>query len=149
MSGLEIIGPILAGIGSIGSGVAGMAAANQEAKQMKAQAKEEVAASQREATEKRREGALVMSAQQARAAASGAGAGTDAPSIVRLMTDTAGQAEYNAGTVRYGGEQRAQGLLQAARNRKATGAANLFGSVLGGFGEMASGFSKYKRRSAY
>lgn len=149
MSGLEIIGPILAGIGSIGSGVAGVAAANQEAKQMRAQAAEEVAAGQREATEKRREGALVNSAIQARAAASGAGAGMEAPSIVRMMTDTAGQGEYNAQTIRYGSESRAAGLRQAARNRKATAGANLFGSVLDGFGSMAGGFAKYRRRPAY
>lgn len=153
MAALPLIGPLIGAMsssaiapaitagGTLLSGVAGAAAANNEAKQMEAKGKEEFAASQREAQEKRREAALVQSRQQAVAAASGAGAGMDAPTIVKLMTDTAGQGEFNAQTVRYGGENRRNALFAAASNRRASGRASLLGSVFSSFGTLAKGMA--------
>ncbi|MFA7308414.1 MAG: hypothetical protein WC026_17285, partial [Hyphomicrobium sp.] len=109
--------------------------------QLEEKGKEELAASQRDAIQKRREGALINSRQQALAAASGAGAGSDAPTIVKLMTDTAGQAEYNAQVDLYGGKSRKEGLFNAAANRRREGKASLLGSVLGGFGGFAKAWS--------
>lgn len=143
MSGLELlplIGAAISGVGTIASGVAANNAAQSEALQLEAKGKEELAASQREADVKRREGALINSRQQALAAASGAGAGMDAPTIVKLMTDTAGGAELNAQTDLYGGKQRKAGLFDAAANRRREGRASLLGSVLGGFGGFAKAF---------
>lgn len=147
-SGLSL-GSVLGGIGSlvsaggtIASGVAAKNAADFEAQQMEMKAQEERAAAQREAQEKKREGALVMSRQQALAAASGAGAGLDAPTIVKLMTGTASQTEYNAGSVLYGGESRARGLVDSAKGRRLSGKASLLGSTIGAFGEAASGLGK-------
>lgn len=147
MSGFELLAAASAGlglVGSIASGVAADNAAQFEAAQMEAKGKEEFAAAQREAQAKRREGALVNSRAQALAAASGAGAGTDAPTIVKLMSDTTGEAAYNASTVMYGGEQRKRGLFDSARGRRAEGRASLLGGILGGVGQFAGGLAKAK-----
>lgn len=141
MSGLELIGALVSGVGTIAQGVASNNAAKFEAQQMDMKAKEERAASQREAGQDRKEAQLAMSRQQALAAASGGGAGSDAPTIVKLMADTAGQGELNAQTRMYGGEQRARGLIDSAKARRMSGKASLLGSVVGGFGQAAKGIS--------
>lgn len=143
MSGFEIlagIGTALSAGGMVLGGVADKRAADFEAAQLRSRAKEEVAASQRDAIAKRREGSIINSRAQALAAASGGGAGYDAPTIVKLMSDTAGEAEYNAGTSMYGGYSRAAGLRDQARARKMSGRASLLGSTIGAFGTAASGF---------
>ena len=141
MAALPLIGAAISGIGTILGGIAANNAAQSEAMQLEEKGKEELAASQRDAEVKRREGALINSRQQALAAASGAGAGSDAPTIVKLMTDTAGQAEYNAQVDLYGGKSRKEGLFNAAANRRREGKASLLGSVLGGFGGFAKAWS--------
>ncbi|MER9176670.1 hypothetical protein NKH72_24215 [Mesorhizobium sp. M0955] len=144
MSGFELIAALGAGISGIGTIAAGAAeknAADFEAQQLDMKAKEETAAAQRDAMDKRHEGAIINSRSQALAAASGAGAGTDSPTIVKLMRDTAGQAEYNAGTSMYGGYSRAAGLRDSARGRRASGQASLLGSVFSGFGGAAKGIA--------
>ena len=136
------LGALISAGGTIASGVSANRSAQYEAQQLEMKSAEERAASQREAQQKRREGELVMSRQQALAAASGAGAGVDAPTIVKLMTDTAKESEYNAQTVQYGGESRARGLLDSAKARRVSGRSSLMGSVIGGFGEGASGLGR-------
>lgn len=138
----SVVGTGVSALGAIQQGRAAQAAADYEAKQMGIKGAEERAAAGREAQMKRKEGELALSRQQALAAASGAGAGTDAPTIVKLMSDTAGQSAYNAGVVNYGGESRAQGLFDSARGRRASGKASYLGSVIGGFGQAASGLGK-------
>jgi hypothetical protein len=142
MSGLELIAALgtgLSTVGTIAGGVAEKNSADFEAQQMDMKAKEEVAASQRDALAKRKEGAVINSRAQALAAASGGGAGTDAPTIVKLMSDTAGEADYNAQTSMYGGYSRAAGLRDSAKGRRASGKASLLGSVFAGFGQAAKG----------
>jgi hypothetical protein len=141
---LSGLGTAASAIGTIGAGTAAKNAAEYEAKQMEIKGAEERAAAQRDAQQKRREGQLVQSRQQALAAASGAGAGFDAPTIVKMMTDTAGESEYNAQTAMYGGLSRATGLMDSARGRRAAGKASFLGSVIGGFGSAASGFAKLR-----
>jgi len=143
MSGLELIGALVSGFGMVASGVAADRSARQDALNMEAAGKEEMAASQREAEVKRRESRLVNSRAQAVAAASGAGAGADAPTIVKLMSQTASEGEYNAGSVMFGGQSRQRGLLQGAASRRAEGRASLLGSALGGFGTAAKGIASY------
>lgn len=137
---LKAAGAIVSGVGTIASGVAANRNAQFEAQQLDMKAKEETAAAQRDAQEKRREGALLNSRAQAVAAASGGGAGLDAPTIVKIMGNTASRAEYNAQTATYGGLSRAAGLRDQARGRRAEGKASLLGSVFGGFGQAAKGF---------
>lgn len=136
------IGTGISALGAIQQGRAAEAAAEFEAKQLEQKSAEERAAAQREAFMRRREGQLVMSRQQALAAASGAGAGTDAPTIVRLMTETAGAADYGARTSLYGGESRSRSLVAAARGRRASGRASLLGSYGSAFGQAARGFGR-------
>jgi hypothetical protein len=147
MSGIELIGALITGIGTVASGVASDRAARQDALNMEAAGKEEVAASQRDAIAKRREGQLINSRAQAIAAASGAGAGTDAPTIVQLMGKTAGEAEYNAQSALFGGFSRQSGLKQGAAARRAEGKASLLGSIFSGFGTVAKGYSSYSGTS--
>ena len=142
MAALAAIGSLVGAFGTVASGVAANRAAQQDALNMEAQGKEEMAASQREAEMKRREGRLVNSRAQALAAASGAGAGTDAPTIVKLMTQTSGESEFNAQSALFGGRSRQAGLKQGAKARRAEGKASLLGSVFSGFGSAASGIGK-------
>lgn len=152
MSGIELLmaaGTAISAAGGIASGVASKRSADYEAAQMEQRAKEEVAASQRDAIGKRREGAILNSRAQALAAASGAGAGTDAPTIVKIMGDIAGESDVNARSALYGGFSRAAGLKDAARGRRAEGKASLLGSTFGAFGTLASGgaeIGKYRSR---
>lgn len=137
---LTTIGAGVSGLSAIAGGVAGDRAARQDAMNMEAQGAEELAASQRDAEQKRKEGRLMASRQQAVAAASGGGA--DDPTIVKLMTQTAADSEYSAQTAMYGGFSRQMGLKNAARARRAEGKASLLGGVLGGFGTTAGGLAK-------
>lgn len=144
MSGLELIGLLgtaVSGVGTVAAGAAQKNAADFEAQQMEMRAKEEVAASQRDAIQKKHEGAILNSRAQALAAASGAGAGTDAPTIVKLMGQTAGEAQYNADSAMYGGYSRSAGLMDSAKGKRAEGKASLLGSVFSGFGGVAKGLT--------
>lgn len=145
MSGFELIGLLGTGLSAAGTLAAGAAERdNQEfiAKQEEEKANEELAASQRDADQARREARVAQSRQQALAAASGGGAGVDAPTIVKLMSETAGQGQINAGSALYGGQQRASGLRDSAKGRRASGRASFLGSALGAFGQAASGAYK-------
>lgn len=137
---LSGLGAVVSGVGTVASGVAADRAARQDALNMEAQGKEEMAAAQREAQQKRREGALMASRQQALAAASGGGA--DDPTIVKLMTRTAGESEFNAQSALFGGRSRQMGMNSSAKARRREGKASLLGGIVGGFGETASGLGK-------
>ena len=141
MAQLALVGSLIQGVGALASGAAANRAARQEAAMLEERGKEEFAASQRDADERRREANLAVSRQQALAAASGAGA--DAPTIVRLMSDTAGQGEYSAQTELYGGRQRRAGLYDSARARRAEGRASLLGSAFDAAGSIFGGVSKF------
>lgn len=141
MAELALIGSLVQGIGAIAGGISANNAAQEEARQLEARGKEEFAASQREALDRRKEGRVLNSRTQALAAASGAGA--DAPTIVRLMSDTAGQAEYGAQTDLYGGKQRRAGMRDSARASRATGEASLMGSFFDAAGSVLSGGSNF------
>jgi hypothetical protein len=149
MSGLELIGALVGAVGTIAGGVAEKRNADFEAQQMEMKAKEETAAAQRDAESKRREGVLINSRAQALAAASGAGAGDDAPTIVKLMSQTSSEADYNARSSLYGGYSRSAGLNDSAKGRRASGKASLLGSVFGGLGQAAGAFGTYKKNKAF
>jgi hypothetical protein len=140
----SIAGTALTAAGTLTSGKAERNNQEYIAKQEDMKAKEELAASQREAIQNRREAVFANSRAQALAASSGGGAGADAPTIVKLMSDTAGQGELNAATSMYGGQQRAAGLMDSAKGRRASGRASYLGSQLGAFGQVAGGIAKLK-----
>lgn len=138
-AGASILGTGASVVGGIAAGQQAKSDADFQAMQLERKANEEKAAAQREASDKRQEGLLVQSRQQALAAASGGGAGTDAPTIAKIMSDTAGKTEYNANSVMYGGNERAAGFLDQAAATRASGKAAYQGSLLGAFGSAASG----------
>lgn len=130
---------------TIYSGMQQQQMAEEIARQEELAGKNEFAAAQREADERRMAGALLMSRQQAIAAASGAGAGSDAPTIMKILGDTAARTQYGVDTSMYQGEQRRDDLNRSARNRRITGQYNFFGSIaraagygLGGVGDWAA-----------
>lgn len=119
--------------------------ADEIAKQEELAGKNEFASSIHDAEERRLEGALVMSRQQAIAAASGAGSGSDAPTIMKILGDTAKRTQVGVESSIYQGAQRRDDYTRSARNRRITGQNNFFGSIakaagygLGGFGDWAS-----------
>ena len=135
-------------IASLASGVIGMAAARQqglaaeaaaeyEAESREVRAKEEVAAAQRKAYERREESERLQKRQRAVAASSGAGA--TSPSILQIYEETAERGEYLAGSELYGGQSRARGQRDAAQAALLKGDAAKKGSVLEGFGHLATG----------
>lgn len=99
----------------------------------------EFAASQGDAFERRLQAQLVLSRQQAAAAASGGGAGADAPTIVRLMTETAQRGEYGAQSAMWGGQQRRNTYFTSAANTRKSGANALVGGLLDGIGMLIGG----------
>jgi hypothetical protein len=146
MGGLITLPALLSGIGTATSVVGGIAQgvnakrqADEEAAQLKRQGNEELAASQREAGQARQEAVLANSRAQALAAASGGGAGADAPTIIKLMGDTAAAGELNAQSQMYGGLSRRAGYNDQARARRASGKASFLGSTLDSFGTLAKG----------
>lgn len=141
MAELALIGTLVSAAGTVASGVAANNAAKSEAFQLEARGKEEFAAGQRDALQKRREAMLVNSRTQALAAASGGGA--DSPTIVRLMAGTAGEGEYNAQSVMYGAKSRQLGNNAQAKAARASGRASLLGSVIGAAGTAFGGMGKY------
>lgn len=142
MAALAAIGTLVSAVGTVAGGVAAKKDSDFQATQLDAKAKEEMASSQREAAQSKEQATLANSRAQALAASSGGGAGTDAPTIVKLMSDTAGQGQLNADTQLYTGYSRAAGLTDQAAAARRTGKASLLGGILGGFGQAASGISK-------
>jgi hypothetical protein len=141
MAALGLVATAISAIGTVAGGIAQNNQAQFEAKQQEAQGREDFAASQRQADQARLEAKLANSRQQALAAASGGGAAD--PTIVKLMGDTAGQGEYNAGGYLYQGKQQKRGLFDQAAATRISGQSSLFGSFLGGAGQIAGGLYKY------
>lgn len=140
----------IATVATIGAAVVGTGAAIwQGMEQQKAQeaaarqdernGREEFAASQRTAEERRLEGALISSRQLAAAAASGAGAGADAPTIVKILGDTDARTKYGVQSELYAGRERMYDSYDSASARRATGRNNFFGGLLKGLGRGLGG----------
>lgn len=107
------------------------------AQQEEQMGKLEFAAAQREVLERKYEGDLVMSRQQALAAASGGGASS--PSIVTLMSETAKRARYGEETAMYLGRTKRDALYKSAESRRTTGRASLMGAQIASWGLLARG----------
>lgn len=173
MSGLELL-PALALAGSAVSAGVGLYGASvqadaqreageneQRAREMQAQAEErqgnEVqAASQREAEQRAQKARVLLSRQQAVAAASGGGASD--PTVLKLMGDTAAEGEYQSLSALYEGKAKAAGLeddaaLQRWRGRQArtAGYTNANATMLSGVSGFAraasSGISDFRKRA--
>lgn len=143
MAALAAIGSLVSAVGTIGAGVAEKKSDDFQATQLDMQAKEQKAASQREAAQSTDEATVANSRAQALAASSGGGAGSDAPTIVKLMSGIAGQGQFNADTQLYGGYSRAAGLNDQAGAKRRSGQSSLLGGIVSGFGQAAKGIGDY------
>lgn len=138
-----LLGTVVSAAGTIAQGKAAEAAADFQAEQLKIKGKEERAASQRAAEERKKEAGLVNSRIQAGAAASGAGAGILDTSVVELASDVAGRGEYGARMERYTGEERKQGLDLQAESAKMSGDAAKQGAMFSALGTIVGGVSSF------
>jgi len=143
VAAVATIGAAVIGTGaSIYGGMQTQKANEIAARQERLAGKNELAASQREAEDRRREGRLIMSAQMAEAAASGAGAGEDAPTIMKILTDTGERVEYGVQSTMYQGYSRRDDYFRSADAREASGRASFFGSILEGAGSGIGGIGR-------
>lgn len=133
---LSVVGTGLSVVSGIQQGKAQAAALEYEAQQHERKAKEEIAAAQREALDKRHETELVLSKQKAIAAASGGGLIT--PSVIDIFEETATRGAYHEGAIRYGGKSRAAGERDAAAANRLKADAAKSGAI---GSALATGFS--------
>ena len=101
------------------------------------------ASDQREALERKIAGQLVESRQQAVAAASGGGAGADAPTIVKLMSDTHARAKTGYQSAIYGAESVRQAYYDNAAGRRRGGDNTFFGSLMSAGGSLFGGIGNF------
>jgi hypothetical protein len=139
-----IAGGAATAVGTLAAGNAAKKSAYFKAAQEDMAANEARASSQRAAMEERRKGDLATSRIQALGAASG----TDASSgdILKLSSDVEGRTEYQALADMYTGENRAEGLQDAAMGDRFSGDAAQTGSRYQAVGTLlSSGGSAYAR----
>lgn len=144
MAALALIGGLVSAVSTIGAGMAAKKDANFQAAQLDQQSKEQKASAQREAAQSKDEATLANSRVQALSAASGGGAGSDAPTIVKLMSGIGGQGQLNADTQLYTGYSRAAGLSDQAVAKRRSGQQSLLGGIVSGFGQAAKGVSSFQ-----
>ena len=131
--GLAVGGTVMSAAGQIQQGAATEARSKRqadiaefEARQLDRLAGREKAASQRTAKEERRQSELRESRALAVAAASGAGASD--PTVVKILSDLAGEGSYRAALALYEGEERARlTRLQATGKRFEAGELRIAG----------------------
>lgn len=138
------IGTGLSALGTLYGGIRSNQAAKAEAKQMKQKGDEELAISQRRASERRKEKERAQS--RALAVAGASGAGTRDPTVTQIMAGIENQGEYNALTELYTGQMERNSLRAGASARRAEGRSDLFGSVLSAGSTI---YSDYRRKNAY
>lgn len=117
---MSAAGQLRAGNAAAEAGMAQEQASRYAADQADAQAGQEIAMSQREAQDARRQERFAQSRLQALAAASGGGA-TD-PTVLNLSSGIAEEGTYNALTALYNGEERARALRTTAIANRFEGA---------------------------
>lgn len=148
--------PIIAAVATAGAAVVGAGAqiyqgmqqkeaADQTAHTLESQGKADFASAQRDSLQKELETKYLLSAQQAQAAASGAGAGTDAPTIVRMMTETAKRGTEAQENITYGGTARRDAYDKSAAAERSSGNMSFLGSLAGGVGTLIAGAGDYAK----
>lgn len=139
-----LAGSAVSAVGTIAAGNAAAADAEFQAKQLKAKGREEFAASQRAAEEKRKETGLALSRSQALSAASGAGTGG---SVLESEMDIAGRGELLALDELYRGESAKRGRFDQAKAVRRSGKAAQQGALFSAGGTILSGIgSAYGKR---
>ena len=137
-------GKVDSGNAAASYGAQQQAAANYQAAQMRVNAGQAVASSQRVAEEQRRQGALVQS--RAIALASSSGGGVTDPGIINLLARNAGEMAYASSVALYEGEDRARTLNENAKATEYSGAQALKAgldrqkaAMTGAFGDLLKG----------
>jgi len=139
---LPIIGTAATVAGTIGAGYAQKQEAEFTAEQQKRAGTEELAIATREAEDRRRKTAYVLSEQKAKAASSGGGVTN--PTILDIMGETAQEGDYLARSDLASGKNKAAGLFDKAAASKYRGKAAFTGAILEGIGAGAEGMYKAK-----
>ena len=145
---MNLIGSSKASSAASGVGAAYNQEAQFEATQMRQQAGQEIAASQRTAFDQARTARLVASRAQAVAAASGGGA-TD-PTVLKVISDINGEGVYRAGVALYGGKEKARVLEMGAETKTYEGEVAAAGGEMrssayqiAGLGSLATGGASF------
>ena len=139
-TGVNLVGRFVQAKAQREAGVESRQAADYEAGQLERMAGEELAAGQREGLEVTRQQELLVSRGRAVAAASGAGASD--PTVIDVLSDVEREGSYRAGLARYGGAQRAQGLLAQAHATRLSGKASERGALLASRGTIIGGLGE-------
>lgn len=140
-----LVGTGVTAYGQIEQGRRSQEVAERQAALEEAQGRDEFAAAQRETFERRLESQLALSRQQAIAAASGGGAGADAPTIVKIMESTAQRGAYGEQGTTYRGIRLRDALYSSASARRRTGANDFQGSIYSAIGTSLSGIGNFTR----
>lgn len=136
---MAVVGTLVSAVGQFTGGITANREAKAEARQMEIAAGQERAAAQRSAIEERRQAAIVASNAQAAAAASGGGASD--PTVIKTMTDLAGEGEYRALAQIYTGEQSARNYETGADMRRYQGKAAARAGRIGAVSTLLKGAS--------
>lgn len=113
------LGTVLSAKGDLTSGRAAKASANYQARQLEANAGQEIAASTVAAQEEQRKSDLIASRAIAVAAASGGGA-LD-PTVVKILQGIRGEGALASATQLYNGQESARGMRDQARGSRYEG----------------------------
>lgn len=149
IASVATIGAAVIGAGaSIYSGFQTSEAARATAAREEARGRQEFAAAQADALERKFQGQLLASRQQAVAAASGGGAGADAPTIVKLMADTGERTDYAVRSAIYAGESARDNYYASAAARRRSGDNTFIGGFLEGLGSLAGGIGTWAEAQA-
>lgn len=138
------IGTVVSVAGTIAAGAQQKARFEYEAKVQEQQADEAMAASQRDAAARYREGALIASQQRAGIAAGGGSLG-DA-GVIDLMGDTREQVGLAAQTEIYKGDMQAKGYNDAAAISRIDARNSMTNAWLTAGGQLFSGISSMYSR---
>lgn len=150
---LGLIGTGISTAGTLSAGAAEKARFEYEQKVADQKADESIAASQRDAEARHREGRFIASRQRAAVAASGGSVGED--SVLDIMADTASDVDLAARTEMYKGEQQARGYRDAskvagvnANNAMKSAWINAGANLFSGVSSMYSRFGQQAKKTA-
>lgn len=147
-AGMQVGGTIAAAQGQRAAGSMAQRGAELEALQMQKAGGQAVAASQRDAAEQARQSRLLQSRALALAAAGG---GASDPTVVKIVSDLAGEGAYRQALALYGGEEHRRALETGAVAKqyegvvaKETGNISATSTLIRGFGSVGAGlYGKY------
>jgi hypothetical protein len=144
---LPVIGTAATVVGSIASGIAGKNQADFQAKEERRAAADKLASATRQADDTRRRTNILMSNEKAAAAASGAGVTN--PTVLDILSDTAGRGEFLQASDLYNGQSAAASDLDQAALLKKKGSNLMTGSWLDALGEGALGGYKTGKSAGF